>query len=130
MTMPNSRLALRLLAYADSRGAGEALIGDLLEEMARGRSHWWVCHQLIGLSGVALTEHLRHRARLTPLLVAIVLGVTLIAGVSVAPAGQVLVAWLGFYYVSGTVSLFALMVSRAVGSRAPGIAEVEAPNVG
>lgn len=128
--MSHPRFALRLLAYADSFGAGEALIGDVLEEIARGRSHWWVCQQLLGLYGVALTKQVRHRARLTPQLVAIVLCVTLIAGVSIAPASHVLEAWLGLYYVSGTVSLFAQMVSRTVGSRATGIADAEAPNAG
>jgi hypothetical protein len=101
-----------------------------MHKITRGRSHWWVWQQLIGLYGVALTKHLRHRARLTPQLVAVVLCVTFFAGVSVAPAGHVLGAWLGFYYVSGTVSLFAQMVSRAVGSRATGIANAEAPNAG
>ena len=41
-----------------------------------------------------------------------------------------LALWLGFYYVSGTVSLFAQMVTRVVDSRATAIADSETPNAG
>jgi hypothetical protein len=111
------RIALGLVAHGDSLGAREELIGDLLEEIARGRSPWWVCQQLIGLYGLAFTTHLRHRARLTPHAVALTLLVVLLASVSMAPVSRVLEAWLSVYYVAGTLSLFAHMVSRTVGTR-------------
>ena len=107
------RFALRLLTRADSSGKREALIGDLLEEIARGRSRLWLCQQVIGLYGLALAAHARDHARLTPCVVALVLGVVLLGGVSIASVGSVLEAWLGFYLVAGTLSLFAHMVSRA-----------------
>ena len=108
-----SRLALRLLARADASGAQEALIGDLLEELSRGRSRWWFYQQLIGLCGIALASHARHGARLRPSLVAVALGAVLLSGLSIASAGSVMIAWLGFYLVMGTLSLFAHMAARA-----------------
>ena len=108
-----SRFALRLLARADASGTREALIGDLLEEIAGGRSRIWLCQQLIGLYGVALAAQARHHARLTPCVVAVALGAVLLGGVSIASVSSVLEAWLGFYLVAGTLTLFAHMVSRA-----------------
>jgi hypothetical protein len=108
-----SRLALRLLARADASGTQEALIGDLLEEIAGGRSRWWLYHQLIGLYGVALAAQARHHARLRPSIVAIALGAMLLGGLSIASAGSVAIAWLGFYLIAGTLSLFAHMAARA-----------------
>jgi hypothetical protein len=113
MNMVCSGLALRLLARADPSGTREALIGDLLEEIARGRSRWWLWQQLIGLYGLTLAAHARHHARLTPLIVALALAVVLLGGVSIASVGSVLQAWLGFYLVAGTASLFAHMAARA-----------------
>jgi len=117
--MPSRRCALRLLAYADSFGAGEELIGDLMEEIARGRSQWWVCQQLIGLYGLAFTNRVRTRARLTPQTVALAFCALLLAGVSIGSVSSVLEAWLGFYAVAGTLSLFAHMASRAGGASPP-----------
>jgi hypothetical protein len=115
--MPCPRFALRLLSYGASFGAREELIGDLQEEIAGGRSQWWVCRQLIGLYGFACVAHVRRRARLTPLAVALTLGVVLLAGVSFASVGSVLQVWLGLYYVTGTLSLFAQMISRVASAR-------------
>ena len=112
-----SGVALRLIAHGGSVGAREELIGDLLEAIARGRSPWWVCQQVIGLYGVAFTTHVRHRARLTPPAIAAALSALMLAAISVAPVTKVLEAWLGFYYVAGTLSLFAHMASRAVSGR-------------
>ena len=111
-----SGLALRLLARADASGSREALIGDLLEEIGRGRSRWWLWQQLIGLYGLALAAHARHHARLTPFVVALALCVVLLGGVSIASVGSVLQVWLGFYLVAGTLSLFAHMAARAQAS--------------
>jgi hypothetical protein len=113
MNMVCSRFALRLLARADASGTREALIGDVLEEIARGRSRWWLCQQVIGLYGLALAAHARHHARLTPCVVAVALSVVLLGGVSITSVGSVLEAWLGFYLLAGTLSLFAHMVARA-----------------
>ena len=46
-------------------------------------------------------------------LVALVLGGVLVGAVAIASIGSVLEAWLGFYLVAGTLSLFAHMVGRA-----------------
>jgi len=108
-----SRFALRLLARADASGAREALVGDLLEEIGRGRSRWWLYQQLIGLYGLALAEHARQNARLRPSLIAVALGAVLLGGLSIASVGSVAVAWLGFYLIAGTLSLFAHMAARA-----------------
>ena len=108
-----SRFALRLLTRADASGAREALVGDLLEEIARGRSRWWLYQQLIGLYGFALVEHARQHARLRPSLIAVALAAVLLGGLSIASLGIVLEAWLGFYLVAGTLSLFAHMAARA-----------------
>ena len=108
-----SGFALKLLARADASGTREALIGDLLEELAHGRSRWWLWQQLIGLYGLALATHARRHARLTPFVVALALSVVLLGGVSIASIGSVLEAWLGFYLVAGTLSLFAHMAARA-----------------
>jgi hypothetical protein len=110
--MVSPRFALRLLARVDAAGTREALIGDVLEEISSGRSRWWLCQQLIGLYGLALAAHVRDRARLTPCVVALALGAVLLAGVSIASVSSVLEAWLGFYLVAGTLSLFAHMLSR------------------
>jgi hypothetical protein len=113
MNMICSRFALRLLARADASGAREALIGDLLEEISRGRSRLWLYQQLIGLYGLALAARARHHARLTPCVVAVALGAVLLGGIAIASVSSVLEAWLGFYLVAGTLSLFAHMVCRA-----------------
>ena len=108
-----SGFALKLLARADASGTHEALVGDLLEEIAHGRSNWWLYQQLIGLYGVLLAAQARHHARLRPSLVAIALGAVLLGGLSIASVGSVAIAWLGFYLVAGTLSLFAHMAARA-----------------
>jgi hypothetical protein len=113
MTMVCSRVALKLLARADPTGTREALIGDVLEEISRGRSRWWLCQQLIGLSGLALVAHIRHRGRLTPSMVALMIGAALLGGVSIASVSSVLGVWLSVYLAAGTLSLFAHMAARA-----------------
>jgi hypothetical protein len=129
--MPYPRFALRLLAFADSFGAREELVGDVLEEISRGRSRLWLYQQLVGLFGLALTMRIRKHTRLTPQAIALALCVVLLAAVSIAPISSVLVAWLGFYCVAGTLSLFGHMASRTVDSRGtvlPSASEV--PNAG
>lgn len=111
--MACSRLALRIVAHAAVFGVREELIGDLLEEVGGGRSRAWIGLQLVGLYATALHAHLRDRARPTPHAIAIVLTMLLAAAASIAPARIVLIAWLGCYYVAGTLSLFAHMASSA-----------------
>lgn len=118
MNMPVPRWGLRLVARGGSLGVRQELIGDLLEEIDGGRSRAWVCQQLIGLYGFALMTHLRRRARLTPRLVALAFCLMLLAGVSIASVSSVLEAWIGFYCVTGTLSLFADMAS-VTGSLTP-----------
>jgi hypothetical protein len=115
MNMPCPGLALRLLAHGDAFGVREELIGDLLEEIDRGRSQLWVCQQLIGLCRFAVVGHVRHRTRLTPQAVALALSIVLLAGLSMTSVSRVLEAWLGFYYVTGALTLFAHMASRTAG---------------
>jgi hypothetical protein len=45
--------------------------------------------------------------------VAVALGAVLLGGLSIASAGRVIIAWLGFYPVMGILSLFAHMAARA-----------------
>jgi hypothetical protein len=118
MTMACTRLALWLLNRAPAHGVREALIGDLIEEIARGRSRAWVCRQLIGFYGVALGSHVKKQARVTPFLVAFALGMLLLGGVSVASLGKVLEVWMSLYLFAGTLSLFGHGMSRNPASRA------------
>jgi hypothetical protein len=117
--MTESRFALRLLARGGDFGAREELVGDLLEEIARGRSDVWVCQQLIGVYGFAFMSGLR--ARVTPHAIALAMGLVLLLATSFASARVVLAVWLGFYYVMGTLSLFAHMASHTIGGRAGAI---------
>ncbi|HEY7286094.1 MAG TPA: hypothetical protein VH497_11655 [Vicinamibacterales bacterium] len=121
--MERPRLALRLLACADAYGVREELIGDLFEEIARGRSRLWVCQQLIGLYGFAFAAGLRNRARVTPQSVACSCGLALWVSSSIASVNDALQAWLLFYLIAGILSLFAHMTSRAVWSRSTALPE-------
>lgn len=112
--MPGSRIALRLVAHGGALGVREELIGDLLEEIARGRTQAWLCQQLIGLYGYALMSGVRRRTRLTPPLIACAMGLVMVIAASIASARTVLMMWLGFYYVTGMLSLFAHMASPTV----------------
>lgn len=117
MNVACTRLAVWLLARADSPGLREALVGDLLEEIARGRSGFWVWQQLVGLAGVAFVARARKHARMTPHLVALVLAAVLLGGMSIASLVRVLEIWVGVYLFAGTLSLFAHVVSRTADSR-------------
>jgi len=114
MNMRSPRLALRLLAYGDAFGVREELIGDIVEEIGRGRSRLWAWQQVIGLYGFAFTAYMRDRARLRPPAIAFASGALLLVASSIGSLSHVLAAWLSFYYVTGALSLFAHMTSRAV----------------
>ncbi len=117
MSMICRRVALRLLARAHSSGVKEELIGDLMEEISGGRSQLWVWRQLTALYGFAMIGHIRNNARLTPPMIALALCALLVAGAAFGSAGGVIEAWLGFYYVAGTASLFAHMASGTANAR-------------
>ena len=109
-------LAIRLLAHAQTAGAKEELIGDLLEEMFEGRSQMWMWRQLAALYGFAAAARIRRRARVRPWMITLALCVVLLAGAEIGSAGGTLVAWLVFYYVAGTASLFAHMAASSATS--------------
>jgi hypothetical protein len=115
--MAVTRFAQWLLTRTSAAGARAALVGDLMEEIAHGRSSWWVCQELVGLYGLALLAEARESIRITPLVVALVLGLVLAGGVSIASLEQVVETWTSIYYISGTVSLFAHVMSRSTASR-------------
>jgi hypothetical protein len=114
--MAVTRFAQWLLTRTSAGGARDALVGDLLEELARGRSSWWACRELVGFYGLAAVTQARESVRITPLLVALVLGVVLVGGASIASFEQVIETWTSAYYVAGTVSLFAHVMSRSQAS--------------
>ena len=111
--MPGHPFPLRLLAYGESLGVRDELIGDLVEEIARGRSRWWVYRQVAGVYGLAAVSRFRVRRRLTPLPIALGLAALLTTAARIAPMANVLEIWLGVYYAAGMLSLFAHMAPRA-----------------
>jgi hypothetical protein len=113
MNMPGPRFALRLLSHSHALGVRDELVGDVFEEIANGRSRLWVWQQLIGLYGVVVIGRVRRRARVTVSAVALALCVVLLAGASIASVNSLVEAWLAFYCLTGTVSLFAHMSARA-----------------
>jgi hypothetical protein len=116
--MARPLLALWLLERLDSYGTREALIGDLVEEIAQGRSRFWVWQQVLALCGLAAAGHVRTYAQ-TAHLIAIALGLFFVVGVWIAPPVKVFQTWAVVYFVTGTLSLFGdLMSSRTLDSRA------------
>jgi len=115
--MAVTRFAQWLLMKTSAAGSQEALVGDLMEEIAHGRSSSWVCRELVGFYGLALVAQARDSVRVTPLLVALVVGLVLVGGVSITSLEQVVETWTSVYYIAGTVSLFAHVMSRATASR-------------
>ena len=89
----------------------------LMEEIAHGRSSLWVCRELVGLYSFAFMAHARESVRITPLLVALVLALVLAGGASVSSLEQAVETWTSVYYIAGTVSLFAHVMSRSTASR-------------
>lgn len=115
--MIRPRLALWILSRADTSGVREALVGDLLEEITHGRSRAWVWQQVIGLYGYTLLAVAQRQARMSPFLVALVLGTPLLVGMTVAPPGRVVETWAGVYLCAGLLSLFAEVTWRTSHSR-------------
>jgi len=110
--------ALWLLERFGSSVTREALIGDLVEEIALGRSRFWVWQQTLALCGLAAVDRVRLYAP-TAQMIALALGVFFVGGAWIAPPAKVLEAWAVVYFVSGTLSLFGdLLSSRTLNSRA------------
>jgi hypothetical protein len=123
MNMSMARFARWLLTRTSAAGAREALVGDLMEEIAHGRSSWWVLRELAGLYGFGFAAQARDSLRLTPLVVALALGLLLVGAASIASLEQVVETWTSVYYLAGTVSLFAHVMSRSTASRTLMIAD-------
>jgi hypothetical protein len=123
MNMAANRFAQWLLTRTAGADARDALVGDLMEEIAHGRSSWWVCQQVAGLYAFGLMAHVRKSVRVTPLLVALALGLVLVGGTSMTSIGQMVQAWTSVYYIAGMASLFAHVMSRSTASRTLPIAE-------
>lgn len=115
--MAAPRFAFWLLARAQGTGVHEALIGDLMEEFERGRSQVWVFQQLLGLYGLAAVAYGRRSVRVTQPLVSLAVGVILIAAAWIASIERVVETWTSVYYIAGTISLFAHVMSRSTASR-------------
>ena len=115
--MAMARFARWLLTRTSAAGAREALIGDLMEEIAHGRSSWWVLQELVGVYGFGLVAQARDNVRITPLFVAIAVGLLLVGAASIVSLEQVVETWTSVYYLAGTVSLFAHVMSRTTASR-------------
>ena len=118
MNMAFTRLALWLLNRTRAQGQGSPRRRPDRRDRAAAVLAWWVCQQLIGFYGVALGVTGEEQARVTPLLVALVLGMVLLGGVSVASIGKVLEVWMSLYFFAGTMSLFGHAMSRNPASRA------------
>jgi hypothetical protein len=121
--MAVTRFAQWLLTRTSAGGTRDALAGDLLEELARGRSSWWACQELVGFYGLAAVTQTRENVRVTPLLVALVLGLVLAGGTSITSFEQMVETWTSVYYIAGMVSLFAHVVSRTTAPRTLPIAD-------
>lgn len=116
--MAHTQFALWLLDRCNACGTREALIGDLVEEIAQGRSPFWVWQQVLAVGGWAAAEHLRTHPPQTAHLIALSLGVSLLGGAWIAPSARLIETWAIVYLVIGTCSLFGDMISpRSVDSR-------------
>jgi hypothetical protein len=117
MNMAVARFAHWLLTKTSAAGSPDALVGDLMEEIARGRSSWWVLQELVGMYGFGFLAQARDSVRITPLIVALAVGVLLVGAAAIASLEQVVETWTSVYYIAGTVSLFAHVMSRTTASR-------------
>ena len=115
--MAMARFARWLLTRTSAAGAPDALVGDLMEEIAHGRSSWWVLQELVGVFGFGFLAQARDSVRITPLFVALAVGLLLFGAASLSSLEQVVETWTSVYYIAGTVSLFAHVMSRTTASR-------------
>jgi hypothetical protein len=117
MNMAMARFAHWLLTRTSAAGAPDGLVGDLMEEIAHGRSSWWVLQELVGVFGFGFLAQARDSVRITPLVVALAVGLLLLGAASLSSLEQVVETWTSVYYIAGTVSLFAHVMSRTTASR-------------
>jgi hypothetical protein len=117
MNMACARLARWVLARAEASGAHEALVGDLLEELADGRSAAWMWRQLIGWCAVSFAQEMRQRLHPSPLLVSLALATLLAGGMSLTSPGSVVQTWMVLYVGAGALSLFAHVTARTAAGR-------------
>lgn len=99
------RLAVRVLQRFEAGGAREALIGDVLEEISRGRSRGWVWRQVLGLCACSAVGYARARSHMTVPLSALVVGTAVLCAFSKTSLGGVIVVWSAIYLMAGTTSL-------------------------
>jgi hypothetical protein len=113
--MARPPLALRVLELSDSCGTRDALVGDLLEEIAHGRSRLWIWQQVIAYCGFALVRRVRYHTPRSGHVIALAPCASLLGLVLVAPSTEVAVeVWAIVYLGAGTFSLFGdLVASRA-----------------
>ncbi len=105
-----SRTVVGWLDRAESWGVRPELIGDLHEEVLRGRSQAWLCGQLLSTVLVAGTVLVRDRVQTPSGIRDGVLGLAVLATV-IVPTRQLLQTWLVVYYLAGMLSLFAHMAA-------------------
>ena len=115
--MAMARFARWLLTRTSAAGAPDALVGDLMEGISHGRSSWWVLQELVGVFGFGFLAQARDSVRITPLFVALAVGLLLLGAASLSSLEQVVETWTSVYYIAGTVSLFAHVMSRTTASR-------------
>lgn len=105
-------LLLRLLERLDADGTHEALLGDVIEEMNRGRSRLWAWQQVLALGAVTAVRCLQ-RAALRPTVIVMAPGVSLLSAFWLAPVPHVLASWAAVYCISGALSLVFDLVSSS-----------------
>jgi hypothetical protein len=125
MNMPRFRLALTLAAQAGTIGVPEELVGDVLEEVERGRSRLWLWQQLLGLCWFAFLSRLRTLRRPGPVALACAMSAILFLAGSIAPPRAVVAAWLVFYYLMGALSLFTQMAAHTMGMNVSAISDTD-----
>jgi len=114
--MARPLLALWLLERFSLCGPREALIGDLVEEIAQGRSRFWVWQQVLALCGLAAVGHVWSHTQ-TAHVIALALSVSLLGGAWIATPVKVLETWAIVYFVTGTLSLFGDLISSRTPSQ-------------
>ena len=117
MSAPRPLLAIWVLERCRPGSCRDALIGDLLEEIAQGRSTIWVWQQVLAFCGFAVADHLRQHRPAPPQTIAAALSVMLFGSALLAPSSGVLEAWALIYVMSGTCTLFGDLMTRAFDSR-------------
>ena len=120
-------MAPRFALWLLDRAGNEALIGDLMEEFERGRSRVWIVQQLVGLYGLVALSYGRRTVRVTQPLVSLAVGVILVGAAWIASVERVVETWTSVYYIAGTISLFAHVMSRTTASRVLFTQEVDRP---